>query len=213
MTSRTSSVTFAGTYRNPQHRNASMGNYRCKSPGRLSVAATCCLIAAVVGVPARTLRSADAATLEKQVKSAFVVNFIQFVDWPATAFEKPDDPIIIGVADANSLGDALAGAIDGKSIRGRKLGIKTGTAATASHCHVLIAGGIEGADLQTLLKGVGATACLTIGDAEHFTEAGGTIRFYVEDRKERFEINVAAANRANLQVSSKLLKLAKVVNP
>ena len=156
---------------------------------------------------------ADQSVLEKQVKSAFVVNFVQFIEWPATAFEKADDPVVIGVADSNALGDTLAAAIEGKTVRGRKLVIKQVTAQSAGGCHVLITGGLDGTDLQTILKAAGGKPCLTIGDSEHFTEAGGVIRFYVEERKERFEINVSAANHARLQISSKLLKLAKVVNP
>lgn len=172
-----------------------------------------CLVCAVVVTVSAPLPAADSNTLEKQVKSAFVVNFIQFIDWPATAFAKPDDPIIIGVADPNSLGDTLATALEGKTVRGRKLVLQPVTAKAPEHCHVLIAGSLEGADLQAMLKAVGPAACLTVGDSEHFTEAGGIIRFYLEEHKERFEINAKAAGSANLQISSKLLKLAKVVNP
>ena len=167
---------------------------------------------AMLGAGARGGRGEDSAALEQQVKSAFVVNFLQFTDWPAGAFEKADDPIVIGVLDAKSLGDTLAAAIQGKSVKGRKLEIRTVTADTIGNCRVLIVGGTEGADLQKALKATGAGPILTIGDSEHFTAEGGIIRFYVEDRKERFEINQAAAQRAQLQISSKLLKLAKVVN-
>jgi hypothetical protein len=170
------------------------------------------LALACLAAASRPLHAADPTALEKQVKSAFVVNFLQFIDWPATAFGKPDDPIIIGVADPNSLGDSLASAIEGKTIRGRKLVIHALDPKAPGACHVLIAGNLEGADLQALLKAAPASGCLTIGDSEHFAEANGVIRFFVEDRKERFEINLAAAQRAGLQISSKLLKLAKVVN-
>ena len=146
------------------------------------------------------------------MKSAFVVNFVQFTDWPAAAFEKAEDPIIIGVLDPKAMGDALPAAIQGKSIRGRKLEIRTVTADSIGKCHVLIVGNAEGAEVQRAIKAAEASSILTIGDSEQFTASGGIIRFYVEDRKERFEINQAAAQRARLQISSKLLKLAKVVN-
>ena len=159
---------------------------------------------------ARPARGADTA-LEQQVKSAFIVNFIQFIDWPETAFAKADDPLIIGVADTAALGDALKAAVDGKTVKGRKLEIKTFTPTTVGKCHVLLTGGLDGAELDTIIKGAGP-GVLTIGDVARFTDAGGIIMFYLEDRKVRFEINLAAAQRVQLQISSKLLKLARVVN-
>ena len=72
--------------------------------------------------------------------------------------------------------------------------------------------GLNGADLDAALKAAKSGSVLTIGDAASFTDAGGVIQFYLEDRKVRFEINLAAAQRAKLQISSQLLKLARVVN-
>jgi hypothetical protein len=150
--------------------------------------------------------------LEQQVKSAFIANFVQFIDWPETAFGKPDDPLIIGVVDPGALGDSLKAAVDGKTVKGRKLVIQQFTPATAGKCHVLLTAGLNGADLDAALKAAKSGSVLTIGDAASFTDAGGVIQFYLEDRKVRFEINLAAAQRAKLQISSQLLKLARVVN-
>jgi hypothetical protein len=175
------------------------------------------LLLAVLGAWAiaggvRTTHAADSTTLEKQVKSAFVFNFLQFVDWPAAAFDKPDDPITIGVVDPEALGDTLAAAVEDKTVHGRKIVIRAVTPAAIGKCQVLILGSVAGPDLEKVLKAVGQASILTIGDTERFTDVGGIIKFFVEDRKERFEINQAAAQRAQLQVSSKLLKLARVVN-
>jgi hypothetical protein len=47
---------------------------------------------------------------------------------------------------------------------------------------------------------------------EGFAEAGGVMQFVIEDSRVRFVINLAAAERARLQISAKLLALARVVN-
>jgi hypothetical protein len=52
---------------------------------------------------------------------------------------------------------------------------------------------------------------LTISDARDFSHAGGIIELYVEDGHMRFAINVDAAERTGLRISSRLLGLAKVV--
>ena len=52
---------------------------------------------------------------------------------------------------------------------------------------------------------------LTVGETEHFAANGGIIGFCLEVKKVRFEINLAAADRAGLKISAKLLTLAKTV--
>ncbi len=52
---------------------------------------------------------------------------------------------------------------------------------------------------------------LTVADTKGFLESGGIINFLMEDKKVRFEINVTAAKKSKLKISSKLLRLAKRV--
>ena len=51
-----------------------------------------------------------------------------------------------------------------------------------------------------------------MGDSDDFTEVGGIIRLYQEGNNLRIEINIDAAERAGLKISSKLLSLAKVIH-
>ncbi len=54
-------------------------------------------------------------------------------------------------------------------------------------------------------------AVVTVGEMKGFARAGGIINFFTEHDKIRFEINVGAAERAGLSISSKLLNLARIV--
>ena len=58
------------------------------------------------------------------------------------------------------------------------------------------------------LKGA---SVLTMGDSNDFAEMGGIARLIVENDRMRFAINAAAADRARIQLSSKLLNLARIV--
>jgi hypothetical protein len=173
------------------------------------------LVSAIVGLCALTLAAtpsrADAA-LEQQVKSAFVLNFLQFVDWPEGALGKADDPWIVGVLDSAAGWETLNAALEGKTVKGHKIEVRRLAASATGKCQVLVTGNLDGPDLETVIKSLGTTPVLTIGDSTRFTSAGGIIEFYLEDQKVRFEINLAAAQRAQLQISAKLLKLARVVN-
>ena len=51
-----------------------------------------------------------------------------------------------------------------------------------------------------------------MGDAEGFALRGGMIQFITEQNRIRFRINLKTARAAHLQISSRLLELAEVVN-
>jgi hypothetical protein len=53
---------------------------------------------------------------------------------------------------------------------------------------------------------------LTVGDAADFIGRGGMIRFAEVANRIRFEINPGAAERSGLRVSSRLLRLAEIVD-
>ena len=52
---------------------------------------------------------------------------------------------------------------------------------------------------------------LTVGESDSFISLGGMINLAMKDNKIRPEVNLAAAERAHLQISSKLLRIAQVV--
>ncbi len=52
---------------------------------------------------------------------------------------------------------------------------------------------------------------LTVGTADSFLERGGMIHLFREENKFKFSASREAAERANLRLSSKLLRFAKEV--
>ncbi|HUO07554.1 MAG TPA: YfiR family protein [Phycisphaerae bacterium] len=156
-------------------------------------------------------RGEDAPSLEERVRAAFVFNFIQFTEWPEGTFSKAEDPIVIGVLGDAQILEALRAVAANKTANGRAVVVKElHSPEEAAGCQVAIVSGDGDAEEKTLEK-VKYRSVMTVGDGESFTEEGGVFRFYVEDNKERFEVNTLAAERAHLQISSKLLKLAKIV--
>jgi hypothetical protein len=51
-----------------------------------------------------------------------------------------------------------------------------------------------------------------ITEQEGLARKGAVINFYLQEKRIRFEINPAAAKRAGVQISSKLLKIGKIVD-
>ena len=70
----------------------------------------------------------------------------------------------------------------------------------------------ESGNIRQILDGIEGSTVLTIGDTEGYAEQGVMVNFYLEDNMVRIEINIDAARRAGLNISSQLLKLARIVN-
>lgn len=58
------------------------------------------------------------------------------------------------------------------------------------------------------LKGA---SVLTVSDGDRFADLGGIAQLFIENNRMRFAVNAAAAERARIHLSSKLLTLAKLV--
>jgi hypothetical protein len=76
---------------------------------------------------------------------------------------------------------------------------------------VLFVSKSEKGRVRHILATLQGKSILTVGDTEAFARQGGMINFITVGNKVRYEINVEAARRANLDISSKLLRLAKIV--
>jgi len=148
---------------------------------------------------------------EGDVKAAFVLNFIKFVEWPSSAFASPDAPILISVLGNDPTASALA-SLDGKMASGRRVVVrKVPGLPVLERCHVLFIGASEKAALPPILGTIQRWPALTIADFEGFAGRGGTIGFIRRDNRIGFEINEESARNAGLKISAKLLYLGKVV--
>lgn len=152
--------------------------------------------------PAPGLAAGD--SLEYQVKGAFLLNFVKFIEWPASAFENQNSPINVCILGEDPFGTTLDKIVEGEAVNGRKVTVdRIKRAPAAKSCQVVFMDKPERPELDALGPGV-----LSVGEGESFTHGGGMIAFVIVDRRVRFRINEAAAERAGLKLSSKLLSVA-----
>jgi hypothetical protein len=148
---------------------------------------------------------------EYEVKAGFMYNFPKFIEWPGDTFSGVNKAITLCVVGTDPFGKAL-GAIDNKTVQTRRLEIKyTGRPKDLKMCNILFISSSEKENLSQILETVKGAPMLTIGDTKGFAQQGIMINFVMEQNKVGFEINTESARRANLTISSKLLKLAKTI--
>jgi hypothetical protein len=141
-----------------------------------------------------------------RVKAAFLFRFPGFVEWPSAAIEGRTflDICVLGSTPVGTLLDEL---VEGESLGGRVLRVRIVSRNGLDACHVLFLP--EGARGRgAALKAVADRPVLTVSDASGFLDEGGIIQFRVSDERVRFEISLAAAERAGLRLSAQLLRLA-----
>ena len=114
------------------------------------------------------------------------------------------------VANDDQIGSALAESVRGQTVGGRSVEVKRVRSDNPlPPCHLLF---VPGADARQMLGKIGREASiLTVSDASGFAASGGMIELFQESGRMRFAVNVDTARRSGVQLSSRLLDLAKIV--
>jgi hypothetical protein len=189
----------------------------CRRPGTFWRASRLLLlfVALICGLaPAASLvRGQSSGTTGYEVKTAFLFNFVKFIDWPASSFAGLQSPFTICILGQDPFGNTLDDTLLGKIVGGRPLVIRRLKDKTeARSCQMIFVSASESAHLPEIFATLQRANVLFIGETAGFAASGGTIEFTFEENHVRFTINTDAADRSGLIISSKLLALAKIVH-
>lgn len=144
---------------------------------------------------------------EYEVKAAFIYNLAKFIEWP------PDKNTNLKLCILGE--DPFGSSI--KAVNGKQVGDKTVIVSNiksigqSKNCQILFISNSEKENLPQIVDAIKNSSILTIGDTEGFAKHGVIFNFYLEQDKVRFEINPEASNKARLKISSKILKLGRII--
>lgn len=150
---------------------------------------------------------AQAQAQEHELKAAFIYNFISFTEWAEkigvhiNICTLGNDPLTI------SLESLQKKTAKGVAIVVRHLRIRD----DMKDCHVVFISDSERINFPAILASLKSAPTLTVTDSEGSAAQGMMIELGLEERRIVFKINIEAAKQAQLMISSKLLRLAKVV--
>lgn len=170
-----------------------------------------CTIMLMIGNCLLPLYAQSKPAAEFQVKAAFLYNFTRFIDWPPTAFSSANAPFVIAIIGNDPFGDYLAQVIKSESVNNHRIIIKRyNQLKEVTDCHILFISPPATKKTKEILQLTEHRNILTVSDGDNFTNSGGIVSFYKENNKIRFEINISSAKAAQLEISSKLLTLARI---
>jgi hypothetical protein len=151
---------------------------------------------------------------EVLIKAAFLYGFGQNIEWPAASFDGPKAPFVIGILGTDPIRAPLEQTAQKKTIQGRKIVVKQFAALKdyQEPCQILfISDSVKLEQQRAAVQQLSRPGLLTVGEIPGFAEDGGVVNLYIEEDSVRFELNVEAANRAQLRMDAQLQKLGKPV--
>lgn len=145
---------------------------------------------------------------EPAVKSAYVYNFALFAEWPD---ENAGGALSVCVPAASPMAPVLAD-LNGKPVRQRRVLVRALAVGEAPRgCHMLY---VDGADRERWRQLRGdAAGVLTVADSTDVALDGAMVSLVRDGNKLAFDIDAGAARAARIAMSSKLLRLARRLQP
>ena len=145
-------------------------------------------------------------------EASFLVNFARLVVWPLAARPAPGAPMVIGVVGDTDAQQAIAQGVGDESVESHHIEVRrVEKPEQVAGTHILFVADARGADVEALIQAARGHASLSVGESDGFAARGGIVNFFSEGDKLRFEINLAAARATGLQISSRMLGLARLV--
>jgi hypothetical protein len=185
------------------------------------------LLVLVMALGCLTALRARAETVDvakaAKVKAAYLLNFVRYTEWPDHAFSSPGHPIVLTVVGDCDLIDVLAEAIGrGGPVGGRPVALRRATLPRGElnsfyegllQSHLVYLCSVDRVQLVGILRRLRGADILTVSDLPHFAEHGGMLGFLLDQDRIVFEANPKALETTGVNVSAKVLKLARIVEP
>ncbi|MCA9472983.1 MAG: YfiR family protein [Nitrospirales bacterium] len=146
------------------------------------------------------------------MKASFLYHLTQFLRWPSSKLSGNAEPIRICLMAQDYFSDIFEQLIQGKT-RGAHplLIVRNPSSKNVQDCHLIFFEHGHSSRWSRIRHLLGTEAILTVGEADGFLHSGGMIQFFLEMKKFRFAINPDVIKAKDLVISSKLLRVAKIV--
>lgn len=152
------------------------------------------------------------AVQEYTAKSVLALNLARYNEWPSEVFKDNGSSVNLCVLGDDVVQQVFA-LIDNKQIGDKTLSVRDiKDDKHLDHCQLLYVSG-DAADSTRWFEESQKQHILTIGEAEGFLTKGGMVYLELTDARINLHVNISATQKAGLQISARVLKLATIFNP
>jgi hypothetical protein len=167
------------------------------------------------------------------IKAGVVVNFLRYTTWPASSFKDSANstaPLVLTLVGDDPMNAALTEAAQGQVVNGRTVEVRRisfpqprrgeqsprkedvdAFYQSMRDSHAAFLGASERNRVADSVAKLAGEPVLTVSDIGDFAENGGMLGLAIRNKRVAFDANEEAIKATTLKVSSKLLKLARLV--
>ncbi len=149
------------------------------------------------------------ALADPGVKAAFVLNFIQLVNWQPIPGEESSSVLPICACARSEFSAAVENAASGKLVGSRSIVVRIEPVPDLRRCRVLLLAREQFPSSRHLLRLLRGAPVLTIGNGPEFADSGSMFQLVMEDGKVRFDVCLDVIRHSGLEVNSRLLLLSR----
>jgi len=143
-----------------------------------------------------------------KIKAAYINQFTHYINWPDSLASEAAR-FSICILGKGTVGESLKPL---EKIPGAKISVsQLSKLNQADSCHMLYITEPASGSMKQTLKYLSGKPVVTISSDEHFVANGGMIGFVVINNKVRLEINLDACRRSNINISAKLIEVARAI--
>jgi uncharacterized protein DUF4154 len=157
--------------------------------------------------------AAETNSKEGKLKTAYLFNFLRFIEWPDDS-NRTINLCVIG--DKASYHNSLL-SLETQSLNNNAINvdiyedINSEESIKLEKCQLIFFTDLITKKENVIIKVIQSSPILTVGENSGFMKHGGMINFVQSNDKIRFEINMIAVKKTDIRVSSKILRLAERV--
>ncbi|MBT5911213.1 MAG: YfiR family protein [Rhodospirillaceae bacterium] len=153
----------------------------------------------------------DSLSREDELKAAYIWNFIGFINWRDLGSGNLPSEIRICIDGSNDFVEFFRQLVGNRRVGKLQHSVEVLQLNAARKCELIY---VRDANKKTALKLVGALGLdentVIVADTSSIYFPGAAIMFYQENKKLRFEVDLKKINALNVDISSELLKLARI---
>lgn len=169
---------------------------------------------------------------EIQIRAAYLLNFMKFTTWPDEAFISEDSALILAMVGEDPFGRVLEQTFSRERVGGKKIEVQRMRIPARSDyrtedayeqalarilrrlrdAHIVHFTNCQPDDLDRVFNHVDTSRILTVGDHRRCAEQRTALAIDRDGDRVIFYANVGIIDSLDLQVSSRLLSLARIIN-
>ena len=171
------------------------------------------LLLSISLLSARCTFAQKASADEYEIRAAMLFNLTRFIDWPAWKLDATHPEFDVCLLGANPIGTSIDALMQGKTVQNKPVVVKHLTSIdNATACHILYESAGARKGVAHASGELEKSAVLTISEKANSDNPAQVMGLPTSDDHVHIEVNLGAAQRSGLTISSRLLHLATVTH-